>query len=102
MDVQRQRTRQRVAVGDRLAQRRCIEAVMEVRRGGIGGVARPRPVMPAQQIGIEGPGQATGSGRERVHGASIAPDHAQRLDPDQSLAGTPSTGSMTCGQRSIW
>ncbi|KAG0757519.1 hypothetical protein G6F46_015319 [Rhizopus delemar] len=73
-----------------------------MRRGRVRGVARPGPIVAAQQVGVEGPGQAAGSGRERVHGASIAPGGRDRLDPDQSLAGMPSTGRPTCGQRSIW
>ncbi len=62
-------------------------------------VARARPVVPAQKVGVEGPGQATGGGRTcpcRQHRAR------RRLDPDQCLPAIPSTGRPTCGQRSIW
>lgn len=54
--VQRQATRDRVAVAGLrcLAQLRLAEAGLELGRSWIGRVTRPRPVVAAEQVGIEG------------------------------------------------
>ena len=57
--VQRQRAGQPVAVGDCLAQRRCVEAIVEVRCGRIRGVAR------AGRAGAAGRGRRSRPGHRR-------------------------------------
>src|SRR5690606_12886548 len=71
VDVERDLARDRIVVaapGD-VAEVRLAEALGEVRGGRIGGIARPRPVVAAQQFGVEAPGRLRGNGGwGRLHG----------------------------------
>src|SRR5690606_25153477 len=74
------------APGD-VAEILLAEALGEMRGRGIGGVARPGPVVAAQQRGVEAPVAQRLDGRGGgVHGGSLPHPGPGRLDPDQADA----------------
>src|SRR5204863_6561350 len=94
--VERQATRDRIAVARRggFAQLRFAEGGMELRRGGIGRVARRRAIVAAQQVGVE-------DERIVVHaetpGASPASDAMAARTSAASAASVPPMGASIHG-----